>query len=109
MRLWSTVVSQLTTRPSFHVGASASLRTATGRPLPQRFVRPDVGDQRIELDADPPAPDRRHVAVEVGRVLTVIDDEVAQRAAVQERAVACDRRTDVTLTLEPVALGARGD
>src|SRR5918995_268463 len=101
MRLWSTVVSQLTTRPPSHVGAAASLRTATGRPLPQRFVRPDVGDQRIELDADPPAPDRRHVAVEVGRVLALVHDEVAKRAAVQERAVARDGRTDVALTLEP--------
>src|SRR5919109_754930 len=106
MRLWSTVVSQLTTRPSFHVGASVSLRTAIRRSFPEGLVRPYVRHERVELNRDPAAADRRHVALDVGRVLSVVDHELAERAAVQERSVPGDRRPYVTLALEAVALRA---
>src|SRR5581483_6982537 len=55
MRLWSTVTSQLATRPRCHCGtAAASALAATAEPPPH------VGSERAALVVRPAAPDRRH-------------------------------------------------
>src|SRR5215210_1824641 len=99
------------TRPSRQVGASASVLTAIlaasllSALTRQRLVRADVGDQSLELRALPAASHRRHVALELRRVLALLD-EVPERLAVRHGAVPLDGRPDVALALETVALGA---
>src|SRR5579871_3089840 len=59
IRLWSTVTSQLASRPSFQpTGYAASLLTATRRSLVD--VRLHVGVEGVDLRRRPGDPDRRH-------------------------------------------------
>src|SRR5919109_3916937 len=109
MRLWSVVVTQAVTRPSFQVGATVSALTATGRLLCRRLAqlrrRADVRDEGVVLAPVPAAPDGGHVVGELRRVLA-LGEKADQRLAVRQRPVARDRRADVALAGETVALGA---
>src|SRR5918995_4172023 len=90
---------------SLQVGATRSVLTATlGLPAQLR-VRPDVGDERVVLPPAPADSDRRHVPLEARGVLAP-GEKPDERLAVSERAVAGDRRTEVSLALRAVALGA---
>src|SRR5215204_6809021 len=111
MRLWSTVVSQLVTRPCFQVGAMLLLLSATLASLTRRgretLVRLHVGDESIELPLLPACAHGRHVAV-VGRFVLAVQEQLLQAAAVQQGSVALDCRADVAGAVEPMALGAGG-
>src|SRR3712207_6465429 len=108
MRLWSTVASQLVTRPSFQVGiAAGSALTAPLGSSRERVVRLDVGDQRVDLPVVPTSSDGRHVAGIRVQVLAVLE-ELAKPLPVRERAVSGDRGADAALAVEPVALRAGG-
>src|SRR5918992_3953569 len=94
------------TEPSLQVGAMGSVLTATFSSSAQRLVRLDVRDERIELELRPAEADGGHEPLVLRQVLSVAK-EVAQPVRIRQRAVACDWRPDVALSLEPVAFRAR--
>src|SRR5206468_11902246 len=102
----STVVSQLVTRPSFQVGVSVSVLTASLRRR-ERRRRLDVRDQSADLAVGPASAYWRHVTLELRRVLA-FHEQGLQALEVGERSVPRDGGSDIALSLEPVALRADG-
>src|ERR1044071_4155812 len=94
IRLWSTVVSQLETRPRARMTETAgdSALAAMEPPL-------QIRDERVQLPVAPGPADRGHPVAPVAH-------EQRQRVAVGEDRALRDRRPDVTLAREPVAGGA---
>src|SRR4051794_18614786 len=99
MRLWSSVVSQLDTRPCERVtpaGGRATL-TATRASLVEALLQ--VGDRRVELPLRPALADRGHLP-------GAVPDDVRDPLAVREQRVGGDVRADVALSRKAVALRA---
>src|SRR5712691_13234890 len=100
IRLWSVVVSQLATRPSYHAGraGSTSVLTATFR----SEARLQVADRRVHQLVVPRRSDRRHLPEAVAQ-------QLAQRRWIAERRVRRDRGADQSLAAEAVARRADAD
>src|SRR3954451_9455321 len=97
IRLWSTVVSQLETRPCetrTETGGRSAL-AATICSLLEALL--EVRDRRVELLLRPLLADRRHLA-------DAVLDDLRQSLLVAEQRVLRDVRADVALRGEPVAL-----
>src|ERR1700759_403971 len=100
IRLWSTVVSQLVTRPWFQAGwrtGSALAATASSPP----GVLLEVGDEGLDLDGAPALADGGHPPA-------ALRDELAERVRVDEQRVAADVGPDQRRAARRlvVALGA---
>src|SRR5919202_1527697 len=109
IRLWSTVVTQLATRPCVHgsrFGSSGVPLTATA--ASSRHTAADVGEERVELLLRPALADGRHDARDARLVAAVPDDRLELLTVGEDRARR-DRRAVVALTLQAVALGAHAD
>src|SRR3954465_1849502 len=102
IRLWSTVVSQLETRPcetTSETGGRSAL-AATARSLLEALLK--VGDRRVELFLRPVPADRRHLA-------GAMDNHFRDPLFVAEQRVLRDVRSVAPLRGEAVALGADTD
>src|SRR5436305_695685 len=103
IRLWSTVVSQLATRPWYQGGL------LTGTPLAATPASCDVArhvrEQPVELRLAPAAADGRHEAWEVRLVAAVLEQRL-QLGRVDEDRAARDRRAVAALARETVAVRA---
>src|SRR5581483_466770 len=95
IRLWSTVVIQLATRPRFQSAryGGTSVLTATREPSLQ------VAEQRVDLRVGPVLADGRHPAL-------ALPEELLERLPVGERRVPRDLRAVGALAERPVALRA---
>src|SRR5689334_25235111 len=102
MRLWSTVVSQLDSRPretTIETGGRSAL-AATG--TTDLEARVQVGDQRVDLELRPVVPHGGHLA-DAG------PEDARQPRLVAEQRVRRDVRADRALAGEAVALRANPD
>src|SRR5712692_8504158 len=104
IRLWSVVVSQLATRPSYQAGGAAnnSVLTATGVSPPCPEARLQVADRRIHQLVVPRRADGRHLPEAVAQ-------QVTQGFRRAERRVRRDRGADQSLAAEAVAGRAHAD
>src|SRR5581483_1843269 len=95
MRLWSTVVIQLATRPRFQSAryGCTSVLAATREPSFQ------VAEERVDLRVRPVVANRRHPALSV-------PDEVLERLPIGERGIAGDLRSVAALPERAVTLCA---
>src|SRR5919202_1096231 len=106
IRLWSTVVTQLATRPCVHgsrFGSSGVPLTATAASSCHALA--DIGEERVELLLRPALADRRHDAGGARLVAAVPDDRLELLTVGEDRARR-DRRAVVALSLQAVALRA---
>src|SRR5881227_2648501 len=104
MRLWSTVVTQLVTRPRRQSARYVAALAATRGLLVD--VALHVGKERLELPVGPAPPDRRHVVADRLDPVLPVQQQLAQALGLRQQRAARDRRSVAALPLQAVAFRA---